>query len=56
MDIPADDKDVLCNSLYSACDDCMGMAMTYVLSSTLQTLLTEWHENMLTKSKSESVD
>lgn len=55
MDIPSEEKKSLCDALLAACDDCMGMAMTYVLSSTLATLLTEIQEKLLTRSKVESV-
>lgn len=55
MDIPEEEKKRLQESLLAACEDCMGMAMTYVLSSTLGTLLTDWHEDSLAKVKAGSV-
>lgn len=55
MDIPAIEKERLQESLLAACEDCIGMAMTYVLSSTLGTLLTDWHEDSLAKVKAVSV-
>lgn len=55
VDIPADEKENLKNSLLNTCDDCMGMAMTYVLSSTLSTLLSELHINLLNKVKASPV-
>ena len=55
VDIPTDEKENLKNSLLNTCDDCMGMAMTYVLSSTLSTLLSELHINLLNKVKASPV-
>ena len=52
IDIPNEEKESLTEKLQNTCDECMGMAMTYVLSSTLITLLTEVHEKLLERVKS----
>ena len=52
IDIKEEDKKDIVNRLLSACDDGLGMAMTFVLSSTLSQLLTDYHENKLNQIQS----
>ena len=51
VDLKQVDKDSLVESLLKSCDDCMGMAMTFVLSSALSELLSTVHEDKLSKIK-----
>ena len=51
VDLKQADKDSLVESLLKSCDDCMGMAMTFVLSSALSELLSTVHEDKLSKIK-----
>ncbi|KAK8821313.1 hypothetical protein WA538_005940 [Blastocystis sp. DL] len=51
MDLKQADKDSLVESLLKSCDDCIGMAMTFVLSSALSELLSTAHEDKLSKIK-----
>lgn len=51
VDLKQADKDSLVESLLKSCDDCIGMAMTFVLSSALSELLSTAHEDKLSKIK-----
>lgn len=51
VDLKQPDKDSLVDSLLKSCDDCMGMAMTFVLSSALSELLSTVHEDKLSRIK-----
>ncbi|CBK23004.2 uncharacterized protein [Blastocystis hominis] len=52
IDIKADEKEYLLNQLIEVCEQYMGMAMTFILSSTLTQLLTDHHENWLNRLQS----
>ena len=52
IDIKADEKEYLLNQLIEICEQYMGMAMTFILSSTLTQLLTDHHENWLNRLQS----
>lgn len=52
IDIKADEKEYLLNQLFEICEQYMGMAMTFILSSTLTQLLTDHHENCLNRLQS----
>ena len=49
IDIKAEEKEYLLNQLNDICEQYMGMAMTFILSSTLTQLLTDHHENWLNR-------
>lgn len=51
MDLKQTDKDSFVDSLLKSCDDCMDMAMTFVLSSALSELLSTIHEDKLSRIK-----
>ena len=52
IDIKADEKEYLLSQLIEICEQYMGMAMTFILSSTLTQLLTDHHENWLNRLQS----
>lgn len=49
MDIKQEERDAMMESLLLECDNCMDMAMTYVLSTALTRLLSDIHEDKLAK-------
>ncbi|KAK8801281.1 hypothetical protein JH06_3451 [Blastocystis sp. subtype 4] len=49
MDIKQEERDAMVESLLQECDNCMDMAMTYVLSTALTGLLSDVHEDKLSK-------
>ena len=49
MDIKQEERDAMVESLLQECDNCMDMAMTYVLSTALKGLLSDVHEDKLSK-------
>lgn len=51
IDIDANTKEQIVNQLLASCEDCMDMAMTLVLSSSLVEMLNTAHETKLSKMK-----
>lgn len=49
MDIKQEERDSIVEHLLLECDNCMDMAMTYVLSTALTGLLSAVHEDKLSK-------
>ena len=55
IDVPAEEKTAMVDSLKKTCEDYIGMAMTYVLSSELGSLMTDHHKGFAAKAPVQSV-
>lgn len=52
IDIKAEEKEYILSQLNETCEQYMGMAMTFMLSSALTQLLTDHHESWLNRLQS----